>query len=169
LNMSFSTREVSETLRRAVLYAQGKGVALVASAGNENRDAAAIYPASYPQVSAVAATDFNDRLASFSNYGSVVSLSAPGAYLISTAPAGRYAMVWGTSFSAPIVSGSVALLNARFPKWPPKHGDCHNHRRSNRRPKSRLRAPVGERTREPTEFPEVETLRCVLLCAGQHR
>jgi len=116
LNMSFSTTEVSQTLQQAITYARGKGVALVASVGNEGRDAAGIYPASYPLVCAVAATDFNDRLAPFSNYGAIVSVSAPGAYLISTVPGGRYAMAWGTSFSAPVVSGAVSLVAAMNPR-----------------------------------------------------
>ena len=110
LNMSFSSTEVSKTLQQAIIYAHGKGIALVASVGNESRDAGSVYPAAYPLVCAVAATDFNDRLAPFSNYGSIVSISAPGAYVISTAPGGRYAMAWGTSFSAPIVSAAIALV-----------------------------------------------------------
>ena len=116
LNMSFSTTTVSETLRRSVLYAQGKGVALVASAGNESGDAAGIFPAAYAQVTGVAATDFDDRLAIFSNYGTGISISAPGAFVVSTAPGGRYAMAWGTSFSAPIVAGSIALVSSVTPR-----------------------------------------------------
>jgi subtilisin family serine protease len=90
---------------------------MVSSVGNESTDAAGLYPAECPLVMAVAATDFDDHLASFSNYGSVVTISAPGAYVISTAPGGRYAMAWGTSFSAPIVSGSIALVAALKPRW----------------------------------------------------
>jgi subtilisin family serine protease len=124
LNMSFSTTEQSETLRRAILYAQQKGVALVASIGNDAADDTGIYPAAWDVVSGVAATDFNDRLASFSNYGSNVSVSAPGAFVISTAPGGRYAMAWGTSFSAPIVSGAIAVVaSLRPPGNPGNHGN----------------------------------------------
>jgi subtilisin family serine protease len=121
VNMSFSTTQVSKTLQQAVIYAQGKGVALVASVGNENQNAAGLYPASYPLVSAVASTDFNDQLATFSNYGSIVTVCAPGAYVISTAPGGRYAMAWGTSFSAPIESGAIALVAALNKNWVGSH------------------------------------------------
>jgi len=117
LNMSFSTSEDSTAIEQAVIYAQGRGVALVSSVGNESTDAGGLYPASCPLVNSVAATDFDDHLAFFSNYGSVVTISAPGSYVISTAPGGRYAMAWGTSFSAPIVSGSIALVAALKPRW----------------------------------------------------
>jgi len=115
LNMSFSTTTVSQTLQRSVLYAQSKGVALVASAGNESGTVAGTYPADYPLVTGVAATDFDDHLATFSNYGTDISISAPGSFVVSTAPGGRYAMAWGTSFSAPIVAGSIALVSSITP------------------------------------------------------
>lgn len=110
LNMSFSTTEDSEALRKALDAAHAKGMSLVAAAGNEGRFAVGRYPASYNSVYGVAATELDDRLASFSNYGSAISVTAPGAMVVSTAPRGHYAVAWGTSFSTPIVAGSMALL-----------------------------------------------------------
>jgi len=112
LNMSFSTQEASKTLRNAISKAAAAGVDVIASAGNDGEEANETYPAAWPEVIGVAATDFNDRIAPFSNYGKSVSLAAPGAFVVSTVPGGKYAAAWGTSFSAPIVSGAVALLES---------------------------------------------------------
>lgn len=112
LNMSFSTTQDSPAFRKAIADAHAAGVALVAAIGNDATGNVTYYPASYPNVIGVAATDFSDHLAGFSNYGTGVTMDAPGAYVVSTAPGAKYAAAWGTSFSSPLVAGEIALLAA---------------------------------------------------------
>ena len=109
INMSFSIGEDSPVFQEALNYAWSQGVILVASVGNDGIDAGDIYPAAYPWVIGVAATDMEDHLESFSNFGRTVEVTAPGD-IVSTYPGGLYARASGTSFSAPMVSGSIALL-----------------------------------------------------------
>ena len=110
LNLSFSIDEDSEILHKAIDQARAAGTVVVAAAGNDGRERRDVYPAGWGNVHGVAATDLNDRLASFSNYGKCVTVTAPGTGLVSTFPGGKYAVVWGTSFSTPLVSGAVALI-----------------------------------------------------------
>jgi subtilisin family serine protease len=86
-------------------------VILVASAGNNNTSSPQ-YPAVYSGVITVAATDINDVKGSFSNYGKHVELDGPGVNIISAYPDDLYAMVSGTSFSAPIVAAELALVRS---------------------------------------------------------
>jgi hypothetical protein len=110
INMSFSLSQFSPALLRAVNYAAQRGVICVASVGN-NGDDALVYPAALGNAIGVASTTDTDERASFSNYGTdLVRLSAPGEGIITTYPGSTYAAVWGTSFSAGLVSGAAAVL-----------------------------------------------------------
>ena len=110
INMSFSTPFPSPELKRAVDYAAASGAICVASAGNNGVNAL-FYPAAYDNVIGVASTTNDDRRSAFSNYGkTLVWLAAPGEGVITTYPFGTFAAAWGTSFSAPFVSGTAALL-----------------------------------------------------------
>ena len=110
INMSFSIGAESKSMNRALTAAWSQGVALVASIGNDaSYIKKEIYPAAHNNVIAVASTDFEDHLASFSNYG-WVDVLAPGDGVATTFPGGLYARASGTSFSAPMVSAGLALL-----------------------------------------------------------
>ena len=115
VNMSFDVSTPSAALSQAVSYANQNSVVLVAAAGNENTNAP-VYPAALNgNVMGIASTTNWDVRSSFSNYGNTdVWIAAPGEYVISTFPGGTYGSASGTSFSSPMVAGTVALmLNAK--------------------------------------------------------
>jgi len=110
INMSFSLSTYSYELATAIKNAAHHRVICVASAGNDGKEEI-VYPASFPNVMGVASTANNDTRSTFSNYGEeLVWVAAPGEGIITTYPFGTYGAGWGTSFSAPIVSGAAALL-----------------------------------------------------------
>ena len=111
VNMSFDLAASSPALSQAVTYANKAGVVLVAAAGNESTSAP-VYPAAMNgYVVGIASTTDWDSRSSFSNYGSRdVWIAAPGENIVSTFPGGTYGSASGTSFSAPIVAGTVSLL-----------------------------------------------------------
>ncbi len=110
INMSFSVATYSQEMASAIKFASRHQVICVASAGNDGKEET-VYPAAIDNVMGVASTTNNDTLSSFSNYGQdLVWVAAPGEGIITTYPFGTYAAGWGTSFSAPMVSGAAALL-----------------------------------------------------------
>ncbi|MBI3975397.1 MAG: S8 family serine peptidase [Armatimonadetes bacterium] len=118
INMSLGGSGGSSTVEAAVNYAWGKGVVLVAAAGNSGSSSPS-YPAFYANVIAVAATTDTDAKASFSNFGSWVDVAAPGEDILSTAPDHRnriwgtgvkYGTISGTSMASPHVAGVAGLV-----------------------------------------------------------
>lgn len=114
INISIGGPTSSSTLQNAVNYAWNKGAVIFASAGNASSSAPS-YPAACQYVVAVSATDVGDVLASFSNYGSYIDLSAPGNNILTTMKGGAYGYWYGTSFSAPIAAATAALVLSENP------------------------------------------------------
>jgi thermitase len=108
INLSLGGSSPSTVLQDAVNYAYGKGVVLVAAAGNTGSNFV-LYPAHYPNVIAVGAVDSANNYAGFSNFGPELDLVAPGTSIYSTV-IGGYGYKSGTSMSAPYVSGLAAIL-----------------------------------------------------------
>ena len=109
INLSLGGASGSTVLQDAVDYAYARGAVIVAAAGNSGSNFV-LYPARYPHVIAVAATNSANTQAGFSNYGPEVDLAAPGDLIYSTRPGGSYGYMSGTSMSAPFVSGLAAIL-----------------------------------------------------------
>jgi hypothetical protein len=115
INLSLGNYAQTNFLHDAVKYAFDHGVVLVAASGNDNTDRPG-YPAAYPEVFAVSATDPDDSRASYSNYGDYIDVVAPGTQIASTFPGSRYAALSGTSMACPHVSALASLVRAANPQ-----------------------------------------------------
>jgi len=112
MNMSF-TGPMDPLLERIIKTAAAKGVIFIAAAGNNGPKGAPVYPAAYPEVIAVTATDEKDKLYGQANRGDYICIAAPGVDIIAPALRGTYELSSGTSMAAAHVSGVVALLLER--------------------------------------------------------
>jgi hypothetical protein len=126
ISMSYSGSSFSQALNDAFLTASttargGKGILCFASSGNGYSGTATNYPAWYPSVWGVGATGQSDTKASFSNFGQICDISAPGSSIVTTDRIGsegysstsNYATVSGTSFSCPMTAAASALVAYR--------------------------------------------------------
>jgi len=138
INASFSrSGDFSTPEQQALTSANEAGLLFITAAGNgggpfcddgnaNNNDLSPCYPASYnlPNIISVAATDRNDTLASFSNFGSSsVHVAAPGAFILSTVPTSillnGYDFLYGTSMATAYVSGFTGLLYSYYTFFTP--------------------------------------------------
>ncbi len=118
INMSFAGPR-DPSIDRALKAAYDKGVVLIAAAGNAGPKSPPLFPAAYPNVIAVTATDVDDKLFAGANRGKYISVAAPGVDILVPAPASSYQLTTGTSVAAAAVSGIVAVLLERNPKLAP--------------------------------------------------
>jgi subtilisin family serine protease len=116
ISISFGGTNQDSQLENAVLYALHNGCLLVAAAGNGGLEGnPPEYPASYPHVLSVGATDQNGAVAPFSTLSPTLDVSAPGVAMIGVVPltrdpSGYLPSLSGTSFAAPLVSAAAAWI-----------------------------------------------------------
>ena len=106
-NMSLGAPTDSDAMHRAVRFAKGSGLVIVAAAGNSGGSVG--YPGAYPEVISVSASDSDDHLASFSSRGPEVKFIAPGVDVVSDKLGGGQISYNGTSMASPHVAGLAAL------------------------------------------------------------
>lgn len=109
VNMSLGTYSQVQSFRDAIIAADNNGIVLTGAAGNDGVSTP-LYPAAYDEVIAVAASDINNQIPSWSNWGSYIDLTAPGANIFSTYKGSSYKTLSGTSMAAPHAAGTTALV-----------------------------------------------------------
>jgi type VII secretion-associated serine protease mycosin len=119
LSISMAQQENESNVSSAVSYALSKGKLIVAGAGNDaQRGNLVEYPAAFSGVVGVGSVDRNAKIASYSEYGSQVALSAPGENMHEAClNSSGYCLTGGTSNATAIVSASAALLWSVHPSW----------------------------------------------------
>ncbi|MEO8553885.1 MAG: S8 family serine peptidase [Kofleriaceae bacterium] len=128
INMSLGGAFPSTVLKKAVAYAHGKGVTVICAAGNEGRGKVG-YPAAYPGAVAVSATQFDENITFYSNWGKDIDIAAPGGntrsdangdgmadgvlqntIVIGDPTKDGYFVYMGTSMASPHAAGVAALV-----------------------------------------------------------
>lgn len=120
INCSVGCIGTSSNLENAVKNAVSKGVCVVVSSGNDgsndiNGEIREIsYPAGYDDSICVGAIGMDYSVAGFSNSNEFVDCVAPGVDILCAYPSNRYALISGTSFASPLISGTLAILKEKF-------------------------------------------------------
>jgi len=115
INMSIGGPK-SDFINNAVNAITNAGLPIVVAAGNEAKDACDTSPASAQGAITVGATNDQNKLASFSNFGSCVTVLSPGENLLSTWLNGNTAWLSGTSMASPVVAGVIASYQSWLPR-----------------------------------------------------
>jgi len=118
INMSFSSKSTLPEYQKIINEAYTRGISLVCAAGNDGYGAdlntdTIEYPAKFDETIAVIAVDINERRADFSAVGLRAEIAAAGKNIYSCFPSNKYAVLSGTSMAAPIITGAVAILQAK--------------------------------------------------------
>ena len=134
ISLSLGGAGTMQSLGDAVNHALKKNVVVVAAMGNSGHNGNPIsYPASYPGVIAVGATDADDKIAFFSSFNKYCSVSSPGVKIMSTSPTydvwltknsggkitKNYTYMSGTSMATPLVAGLCGLIRSAHPDLAP--------------------------------------------------
>ncbi|MFD9967542.1 S8 family serine peptidase [Streptomyces sp. NPDC059017] len=120
INMSFASEFMTQQEIDAVKYAQSKGKLFFAGVGNDAKKGnKPQYPANYPEVVGVAATDRDGRVADYSQHGDFVDIAAPGSDIPGWCDSTftRYCDGDGTSTATALASASAALIWSAHPDW----------------------------------------------------
>ena len=118
VNMSFAG-PTDPMLREMITKAHDRGMVLIAAVGNAGPKSPPLYPAAYPEVIGVTATDANDKLLAQANRGPQVAVAAPGVDILADAPDDKFQLTTGTSVATAHVTGVAALMLARDPSLTP--------------------------------------------------
>ncbi|MFK0247607.1 type VII secretion-associated serine protease mycosin [Amycolatopsis azurea] len=119
INLSLAGHEDFAVIRDAVAHAVARDALVVAAAGNTQRDTTSeipSFPAAYDGVLGVGAVDIDGARMSGSQIGRYVDIVAPGAKVLASTRAGGHAYADGTSYAAPFVSGTAALVRSAWPR-----------------------------------------------------
>lgn len=113
INLSLGGYYRNSLMEQAINYAFNKGVIVVAASGNDGISDL-VYPASFPNVISVSAVTSTKAIASYSNYGSMIDVAAPGTSIYTTGINNTIVISSGTSVAAPQVTGVIALLRSFY-------------------------------------------------------